>query len=292
MHKIFELRLFDGAATPQAPTEPPASNGEGTESKEKTVVYGIAEQKPEGSNQSENSSEESSKDERIKKYKEFIKENKDLYQEEVDKVINKRFKETKGLEERLKTINPLLDMLAQKYGKDSGDIQGLVDAYINDDSQYAQMAEDEGMTLEQAKKMKSLELFQKTQMEAINRQNAEATYEAWMEEAEVLKELYEDFDISEEIENPQFKKVLQNGFSVQQAYELVHPEASAERIKKEISAAVTTNIQKRTQRPLENGMTSGQVEDRRTDVTKFDKKDRLKAIEQSRKNGNGSVRFS
>ena len=163
---------------------------------------------------------------------------------------------------------------------------------MNDESRLQDYAESEGLTLEQAKKMRDLQTYKRTQEEAQNRQNADATYENWMRQAEELQEIYPDFDIQEETSNPEFIKILRNGFTVQQAYELAHPEVQTDRIRREVTSKIASNMQSRQRRPPENGAASTVGIERRTNVENFTPEDRKKAIEQSRKNGSGSVRFS
>ncbi|MCR5703002.1 MAG: hypothetical protein K6G85_00150 [Eubacterium sp.] len=299
MRKL-NLRLFDGAAVPA----PAAAQGTGTQSgaepqangseAEKKVVYGLGPEgkTTEGAPEEKGKGGDNSETVRLENYKKFKSENKDLIQKDIDAAINKRFKQTKGLEERLEAINPLLSMLGNRYNLDSNNINGIVDAFINDDAQYQGIAEAEGLTLEQAKKMESLERYRRAQEEAANRQNAESTYQEWVEQAEALKETYPDFDLDEASMDAQFVRVLQNGFTVQQAYELTHPDAMTERLKNEVSSAMAANINARQNRPSELGISASKVEERKTDVKKFTREDRKKAIEQSMRYGNGSVRFS
>lgn len=295
MRKL-NLRLFDGApaAAPNTaagtPTEPVANGSQGES--EKKVVYGLAsDSDTSGSNEGTKGGADAEK-QRMEAYNTFKKENSDLFQKDVDAIVNKRFKQTKGLEERIEAINPLMSMLGDKYNLDPNDVQGITEAFLNDDSQYEDLAEAEGLTLEQAKKMSELQRFKDAQQEAMNRQNADATLQDWMRQADELQEIYPDFDINQESENEQFTKVLQNGFTVQQAYELIHPEAQTERLRKELSPAIASNIATRQQRPDENGLNASKGIDRRSDVRHFTADDRKKAIEQSMRYGNGSVRLS
>lgn len=281
------LHLFDGAGAPAAaPAGETAGDGAGEAPKK--IVYGIQETKDSSPEPPEEPAEES----RESLYKKSREEFKDLFQQEIDGIINKRIKETRGLSESLEKVAPLMDMLSEKYGiKDSKDFDSIVNAYMNDPEQYRDIAEAEGLSLEQAKHMRELENFKRAQSEAQNRANADATYQNWMREANELAEVYPEFDIYEESNNPQFTKLLQNGIPVKQAYEVLHPDALTMRISSEISQKQAGNIAARQKRPAENGLASKSGIEIRNDVSKFTAEDRRRAIRQSQQNP-GSVRFS
>lgn len=297
MKLSMNLRLFDGSAaggTPSgAPEQPGAGTGTAGGESAKEVVYGIDNADSSVQEVQTNEPEvKPSENERVANYKKVKEESKDLWQKDVDDIINKKFKETRGLEEKIAKLDPILNILGEKYGIETNNVEAIVDAYINDPEQYKTYAEQEGLTLEQARKMKELERFKETQEAAQNRANADATYNKWLEEAETLKEVYPDFDISVESENPQFLKALRNGCTVQQAYEITYPEKLTERISREVTQAQTANVTSRQRRVSENGVISNTPVERRSNVKNFTPEDRKKAIEQSRKNGNGSVRFA
>lgn len=290
----LNLRLFDGAVAPTGAEGAGTGAVPRTENKsEHKVVYGIGDEPV--SDTEETEPEENKEDDeakRVEAYNAFKKEHKDLFQKDVDSVVNKRFKETKGLTETLDKLNPIIKELASKYGIDEGDIDGIVKAYADDPKQDEEYAAKEGLTLEQARKMRELQQYHDAQETAKNRANADAAYENWMSQAEELKEIYPDFDIGEEAGNADFLKILSNGFTVQQAYELLHPEAQAKRINDEIMSKQAVNMTKRQKRPSENGIAKGSAVERRSNVKNFTAEDRRKAIEQSMRQGSGSVRFS
>ncbi len=94
-------------------------------------------------------------------FDELIKgEYKDVFAERTQQIINARFKQTKALEEqaeRLKTLSPVLDMIASRYGVDASDAEALAKAIEEDDSYYEAEASEKGLTVEQLKHMKRME---------------------------------------------------------------------------------------------------------------------------------------
>ena len=73
----------------------------------------------------------------------YIREHKDLYQERVERAVKDRFKGQKALEDkasRADALQPVLDLLASKYGVDASDAKALSKAIEEDDSFYEQAA--------------------------------------------------------------------------------------------------------------------------------------------------------
>lgn len=97
-------------------------------------------------------------DERRRAFKELVTgEYKDVYGEEVQRLIDRRFKDTKSLEDQVSRSRPVLDMLMQRYKIADGDMDKLARAVENDDAYWSQAAEEAGMSVEQYKQFQRLE---------------------------------------------------------------------------------------------------------------------------------------
>lgn len=294
--KFFKLNLqlfAEGAGTAEG-----SSAGEGTlsevgatEGVEKTtkkgkgnslqdVVYGKQEEEfIAGSEKDENS-----KPSRIS-FDELIKgEYKKDFEEKTQNIINKRFKETKSLQETLKSHDNILNMLADKYGIDARDINSLTKAIEEDDSFYENEAIEKGLTVKQLKEIKNLERQNRQYRESEEMQrrqeNSERIYNGWMQEAEQLKAKYglENFSLEAEVENPDFVNLLSNGISLESAYKAIHMDdmlsgamfTTAKTVKEQMS----NSIQSRQSRPTENGINTQSSKTFKTDVNSLTKKDR------------------
>ena len=210
-------------------------------------------------------------------------EYKDEYDKRVQNIINKRFASAKSNEEKLNALTPLLNMLGQKYGTDSADVQALVKAVTEDDAYYEDEALEKGLTVEQLKQMKQLERENKAlldaQHEAEARQQSQQIYSKWMDETAQLNQTYGlNVDFAAEAENPEFTSILKCGGSVETAYKAVHFDemvgGAMFKTAQTVTQKMANNLQSKSNRPLENGLSSRASALVKTDVNSWTKEDR------------------
>lgn len=207
---------------------------------------------------------------------------KEQYSENVQKLINRRFKETKGMEATLSSHQPLLDMLASKYGVDAEDIDALTKAVSDDDTLWEQQAYDAGMTVQQYKQFKQLERENAELMRAQEARNGEAEaqrqLDEWGRQAMELQQKVPGFDLRVEAENPEFVQMLRAGLPVEHAYKVVHMDeilnGQAVNVAAQAQKQVVDNIRSRGSRPAENGTVSRSAFTYKNDVSKLSKEDR------------------
>lgn len=188
-------------------------------------------------------------------------EYKDQFASEVQAIINRRFKETKDLQERLSAQQPVLDKLMARYNIQSGDVSELDRAIDADGTLWEQAAEDAGMTVEQYRRVQNMELenmrLKRAQQESFARQMAQKQVESWSQQAQEIKAEYESFDLEAELQNPAFKAMLKAGAPMRNAYEALHMGDIKAGVARKASEArekqVTDNIRARGQRPTEGG---------------------------------------
>lgn len=207
---------------------------------------------------------------------------KDAFSRRVQNIINGRFKETRTLQEQLQKSTSVFEILAQKYGIKADDIDGIVKALENDDESYREEAMEKGITVEQLKEMKKLEreVLQlrrnESRRDEQDRINRDITN--WKNQAESLKEIYPNFNLDTEIEDPQFFSLLRNNVDVRTAYEVIHRDEilggamqyAAQTAAKRVADSVAAN----SKRPVENGVTSQGAVNSQTDVNKLTKAQR------------------
>ena len=189
-------------------------------------------------------------------------EYKDIYTEETQRIIDRRFRETRNLEQQVGQYQPVIDMLMQRYQIGDGDMGKLSQAIENDDAYWSEAAEEAGMSVEQYKQLQQ-----------------------WYGEAEQVKGLYPSFDLNAEVKNPQFLSMLRAGVPVQHAYEVVH----MDQIKAGVAAMqakatekqVVDGIRAKGARPQENGTTSQGAFIVKDDVSKLSKRDRAEIIRRA-----------
>lgn len=226
---------------------------------------------------------------RKKAFEGLIKgEYKDLFAERTQQIINDRFKQTKILESQMQQMEPMFQMLAQRYGvEDPSDYAAIQKAIENDDGYYEAEAAERDMPVAQLKQIKQMERenaqFKRMQEEQARQQNADRIYQGWMQQAEQVKQTYGNFDLRSEIGNPEtgerFVGLLRSGVDVKTAYEVIHKDDiiggamqyTAQRVEKQ----VTDSIRARGMRPQENGATGNAAAVvRKTDVRSLTRKDR------------------
>lgn len=191
---------------------------------------------------------------------------KDAFARKTQSIINRRFKETKELEEYRDKTEGVLSLLRERYGIEAGDFDGLM-ARLQDDGERESSdapvlqeptasdteAYDTVRTAESAAEKVRSQIGYDKHFEKAVRQ-----YGKWQEEAEGLKEIYPDFDLKKESSNPQFTSLLMGGADLKLAYESVHHDeilsGAMEYTARQVSEAMSRSFQARGNRPFENGL--------------------------------------
>lgn len=219
------------------------------------------------------------------RFEDMIKgEFKDVFAKRTQSIIDERFKKTKGLEEKLKSMDPILGVLAEKYGTDANDIEALKKAIDEDDSYFQKAAMESGLTVKQYKEIRALKEENKellAQQKAA--EDAEATdriFAQWAQQAKDFSEKYgiENFDLGVELENPQFGKLLGSGVDVEGAYKAVHFDEmmggamahTAAKVKEDL----VNSVNSRASRPNEGAVSSHSATTFKSDVNALTKADR------------------
>ena len=219
---------------------------------------------------------------------------KDLYDAEVQRIINRRFAETKSLQDSLAAQAPIIEQLSQKYGIDGSDLNALRAAIEDDDALWAAQAEEAGMSVEQYKQVQKIEQenkqLRKNQEDQLARQRSQQQVQTWLQQAEVMKadERFKDFDLQKEIsENPEFLNLLKVGIPVDHAYSVLHlndiTQSAAQKAAQEAEKAVTANIRARGNRPAENSASSQAATIYKSDPSKWTDAEFAEAIRRSKR---------
>lgn len=278
-------------ATESAPKVESKRTGSNRQSKAgalSNVVYGKQEGTPsddttslEAGDTNPTGAGEVTPEEREKAFNEMINgEYKDLYQKEFQKVFDRRFKQVKGMEAELAAHKEVTDMLMSRYGAE--DVAQLKTALAEDTEFWEQVAEDNGMTVEQYHAMQRLERenqeFKAMQQRAINQQKFQQQLNAWNEEAKAVKEMYPSFDLKVEAQNQSFLDMLRNGVSMEHAYKIIHFDEltnDAARVAAQTAdARAQARLKQKASRPSENGTSSQSAAIVKNDVTTLTPQDR------------------
>lgn len=214
---------------------------------------------------------------------------KAAYDERVQKAINGRFRQAKALEDDRAKLNPVLELLADKYGIKADDVSkmdldGLVKAIQEDDSYYEEEALERGISVDSLKQLKKMErenatLKKQMQQTAYEEQNRQKVL-SMQSQAEELKATYPGFDLNAEMQsNPVFARMVwESNIPVRTAFEAVHHDeimsgaiqAAAQRTRQMVAQTVQANAM----RPVENGMTGAPAALHVTDPKKLTREQR------------------
>lgn len=207
-------------------------------------------------------------------------EYKDLYEENFQKVFDRRFKQVKSLEADLQAQKPILDKLMARYGVE--DVAQLDKALTEDTEYWERVADEHGMTVEQYHAMQKLER-ENAELRAIRQREeahtqARSQIDAWYQEANKVKELYPSFDFKVEAQNPEFINLLKRGIDVEHAYKILHFDEITNNAAKEAArmadARTQERIKQKASRPSENGTSSQSAAIVKNDVSLLTRKER------------------
>lgn len=292
--KKADLSLFEGEGDVSAPTSGENTSAD-TGSKQgedlKNVVYGkqsAAEDQGEASNESADASQNvTSAEDREKAYSDLINgEYKDLYTRDTQRMIDKRFRQTKELEAAIGKSMPLMNTLAERYGLNPSDIDGITKAVNGDSALWQEAADKEGMTVPQYMQFqqyrREAEALRRAEAARTNEMRANAQLQIWGQQADKLRETFPDFDLQREAANPDFVSMLRAGAPVEVAYKAIHmDDIEAHLMQRTAQAAAADsekktvdNIRARGARPLENGVSGRSAFTVKDDVNQLSKADR------------------
>ena len=195
---------------------------------------------------------------------------KEQFTKKTQAIIDKRFKQTKELEEYKQKVSPAIQRLMEKYGVEAGEENRL----------YEILEEESKRPL-------------KTE-HSNNRTRLAEQVNSWVKQGEELKNSFPDFDLRKELgENKIFGKLLMGGVPVKTAYETIHKDEilsgamayTADKVREQ----VVKGIEAKGRRPVENGVSSESAIVSSVDVNSLTSQDILKILKQVENGAN--VRF-
>ncbi len=209
-------------------------------------------------------------------------EYKDLYDAQVQNIVQNRLKNVKDTADKYTALEPVLELIAKKYGVKSDDTQAIIKAMEDDDAYYEEEAIEKGLTVEQVKEYHKIsrensELKRQLE-EQQTRENANRLYASWMQQAQETKTIYPGFDLNLELQNPKFVDLLKANVNVRTAYEVIHQAeiipALIRTAESHTEKAVVDKIAAKGMRPAENGTSPTSTATVKTDVSQLTKADR------------------
>lgn len=230
-------------------------------------------------------------------FEDYMSQHKDEASKWFQERFDKRHKDYKNLQERVKSTDNVLDMLATKFGiEDRTDIAAITQALENDDYLYAERAEANNRTIEEQRTWDQMErenrLFREQQQMMQRQQQMERQMNEWEQQSNNLKQLFPTFDLEVELQNPDFQNALRSGLSMERAYYAIHgaeiTSGAMEYTAAKVRQATAEDLATRRNRPAENGLSGQAAAKVSKDVHKLSKSERAAMAKQSL---NGPIRF-
>lgn len=185
----------------------------------------------------------------------------------VEALIKERFKNQRDAEGELGKIQPLLEALYQKNNVEKGNLDALVHKVTSDDELYEEEALEKGIPIETLKEMKQVqrqaEALKAQADQAQERQLFERHLQGLFQQGEQIKQLYPNFNLQEELQNPEFARLTSPnvGVDVRTAFEVVHRDQlepmRAAAITRKVSEDMSRAYLSGSKRPAENGVSGG-----------------------------------
>lgn len=192
---------------------------------------------------------------------------KEQFTKKTQAIIDKRFKQTKALEEYKERVSPAVAQLMKKYGVPEGK-EELLSEYLT----------DKGVEKNDDNKV--------SDEHRLARKNAlRQRVSGWIKDSAELKEAFPDFDLRNELRsNKLFSQLLMGGAPLRAAYETVHKDEilsgamayTADRVREQ----VVKGIEAKGRRPVENGVSSEGAVVTSVDVNSLTSQDILKILKQ------------
>lgn len=266
-----------------------SGSGEGVAATDAVSQQGVEAQAPDVQNADTNEKEKSpelTREQRRAEFERRIKnEDKEFYDERVNKTVRDRVKGTKDKVDNFSLIEPHLPYLMKKFG--ATDLKTLVAAIEDEDLENSSI--ESGMTKEQLKHVRSVqrenEQFKQAEAKrvaaeqeaqrqaAVSRQVAE-----WNSEAEKVKAVYSNFDLKKEMSNEQFKQLVRSNVPMQTAYEVVHHKelvtGAMHTANKAAEEKIAKSVAANSKRVAENGVGSNAAAVVGVDVSKMTREQR------------------
>ena len=243
---------------------------------------------------------EKTPEERRRAFGEMVQgEYSDVFQEMMQRAIDKA---TENIRQNPQVAR-LTQALANAYGVDTDDMDGLIEAVENgrvkDEKYYEDLAQQRGVSVKTARELDKMESdlkrsntrnaqLQAMQQEATCQQRVSQIQAQWEAQAAQLKTQYPDFELQEVLANEQVADLMRRGVSLPDAYRAAYfdhimQQATAQTAQK-VEQGVAARIQQRASRPGENGTRPGGAVTTHVDVASMSRR-QLEDLERRARRG-------
>lgn len=209
LSSLFDVQLFGDAGAGAAQAAPGAEIGGQGENGQKAAAPAQPQDTGEKAPRSEpgeapDAGERKDPGERAARFEALIRgEFKDLYEQRIRDTLRRRLKGSEESLRRYSALAPALERLAERYGLDAADAEGISRAVCAE--------EDEAPHPESPE-----------QRQRRFRRLAQEQLADWARQAESLRQLYPSFDLKTEAGDSRFRSLLRSGLPLRTAFEALH----------------------------------------------------------------------
>lgn len=243
---------------------------------------------------------EKTPEERRRAFGEMVQgEYSDVFQEMMQRAIDRA---TENIRQNPQVAR-LTQALANAYGVDTEDMDGLIEAVENgrvkDEKYYEDLAQQRGVSVKTARELDKMESdlkrsnsrnaqLQAMQQEAARQQRVSQIQAQWEAQAAQLKSQYPDFELQEVLANEQVADLMRRGVSLPDAYRAAYfdhimQQATAQTAQK-VEQGVAARIRQRAGRPGENSTRPGGAVTTHVDVASMSRR-QLEDLERRARRG-------
>lgn len=261
----------------------PVSQAENAESDEETSgTEADTEDEAITEENSEDAEENSVSDDPEKEFEDLIKGKfKGAFQKRTQGIINERFKTSKETEGKLNLALDALAPLFDRYGIESGDLEGLKNAIKGDAGIFAKKALEKGMESEEYRDAFNADRDREQQAAKEDfeqrQQAAREKYQDWKNQEAEIQKTYPAFNLNEAFKNEEFKAMAMSGASLISAYRASHFDEIAAGLvaaaTKRAAKNAVDSMQGNVRRPKEGGMNSEAASVAKKDVSSLTEND-------------------
>ncbi len=279
---LCNLRAFDGEGGGAAAS---AGTGEGAAGTSQAAAGNQAQGLVENAPASENATHT----EQSMSFDDYVKAHKDEASKWFQKQFNRRHADYNQLKSRADASAQVMDVLAAKYNLDANDVDGIVKALNGDDSMFEEQAIKAGMTVEQYKRFSEAQAenrrLRAEQKQYEQNQKIQRQMDEWEKQSNNLKQIFPNFDLDTELENPDFERALRSGLSIDRAFYAVHgaeiTSGAMQYTAQQVRQATVEDLTTRRSRPIENGLSPLASVKVTKDVHNLTKKERAELAKRS-----------
>lgn len=209
-------------------------------------------------------------------------EYKQQFTKKVQKIISRRIKEVKSMDETTEKNRQLVESLMRKFNIEDGDTEKL--ERMIDEQMTQENANVNEKTQELVRRLVAENNYlKKKNEEDLHRMEIHNRVQAWKAQAEEAKKVYPEFDFEQQLNNPEFVRLLKVGVSVKNAYEVVNIDGILDKNSKNAERKVVDSIRSKGNRPVENGSDSAGGILLSSNVSKLNKKQRAELAKRAAK---------